>query len=89
MDIWIIVAIITYWTFAVACAAVLASTADDVRGVVWCVGASAVWPLLAVIAIVGVPYLAIVTSAERIRTDLHNRKLLRKFDQWLKENPDV
>jgi hypothetical protein len=81
----IIVVMVLYWTFAVACLAIFASINEryDGKTIAFCVGASFLWPLVAVIVLIALPYMALVASTKRIRVDLHNRKLLREFNEWL------
>lgn len=84
MEIYIVVAVVLYWTFAVACVAIISASNYDNE--VWMlIALAALWPALALIAVVALPYRAVVASAKTIRADLRNRKLLREFEQWLRD----
>lgn len=83
--LYTIIAVAFYWTFMVATIAVLANRVNDTRDVMWVTGIAAIWPLFALVAMVALPYGALVASTKRIRTDLHNRKLLREFETWIRE----
>lgn len=85
MEIYVIAGGIAYWTFAVACAAILASTSNNMKDVVTIIGVSAIWPVLAVGALILGLYRLPFKTAETIRTDLHNRRLMREFYSWLDE----
>lgn len=84
--IYAIIAAAFYWTFMVATIAVLANQVNNTRDVMWVVGVAIIWPVFAVVAMVALPYGAVVASSKRIRADLHNRKLLREFETWLREH---
>ena len=83
--IYSIVAAAFYWTFMVATIAVLSHRVDNTRDVMLVVGIAVTWPLFAIVALVALPYGAAVASTKRIRIDLHNRKLLREFETWIRE----
>lgn len=87
MDIVVVVSIIAYWTLAVVFAsAILFNTdSDSWKTAAIIIGFSVWWPITALMALVFIVYDAFVKSAKRIKIDLHNRKLLREFEQWLKE----
>lgn len=72
-----------YWTFMVAVIAILHDQVNNTRDMFYVVGVSAIWPILGIVMLVGLPYGAVVASTKRIRADLHNRKLLREFEVWL------
>lgn len=83
--IYAIIAAAFYWTFMVATIAVLANQVSSARDAAWVTGIAAIWPLFALVAMVALPYGALVASTKRIRTDLHNRRLLREFETWIRE----
>ncbi len=81
-EVWLIAAIVGYWTFAVSVLAIAAQHQD----VDWfTIGCAALWPLVAVFVLVALPYRALVRSTKAIRNDLHNRKLMKEFNEFLKE----
>ena len=84
--IYAIIAAAFYWTFMVAAIAVLANHVSSARDAAWVMGIAILWPLFVLVAMVAIPYGALVSSTKRIRTDLHNRKLLREFETWLREH---
>jgi len=83
--IYAIIAAAFYWTFMVAATAILANQVSGVRDAAWVMGVAILWPLFVIVAMVALPYGALVASTKRIRVDLHNRKLLREFETWLRE----
>ena len=79
--IYALTAFLGWWTFAVVSFALMVSTGGtiSVKDAVGC----ALWPLLLVPVLVTFTYWACVKSTKQLRADLHNRKLLREFEQWL------
>jgi hypothetical protein len=86
-ELYIVAGAILYWTFAVVCIAFISDAAAReplyIKAAAICV--AVLWPLSVLIAFIAFLYRIPVASAQTIRTDLHNRKLLRKFEKWLKE----
>lgn len=82
--------VLIWWTFAVFVFSVVINqlTVDSFQDVFLAVGFSVFWPVTAVLALVGIIYSSVVKSAEVIRADLHNRKLLHEFDRWYKSRSD-
>jgi hypothetical protein len=76
-----IIAAVTWWTFAVATLAIAAQNEGRVHWRV--VGYAIMWPLLLPFMIIALPYDAAVKSTRRIRSDLHNRKMMREFNDFL------
>lgn len=86
--LYTILAATFYWTFMVATIAVLANQVNNTRDAAWIVGIAIIWPVFAVVALVALPYGAVVASSKRIRADLHNRGLLREFETWIRERDE-
>lgn len=77
---------VAYWTFAVACVAILApETSRDWKDVAFVIGLAVFWPVAATLVIPALVYQAAVASTSRIRADLKNRGVLREFEGWLRE----
>ena len=83
--IYAIVAAAFYWTFMIAAVAILAQHVTEPKRIWWVIGIAATWPLFAIATMVALPYGSLVASTKRIRVDLHNRKLLREFEDWIRE----
>lgn len=85
MELYITVAAVAYWTFAVVLAALAVNQVNNSMDMLWVVGIAAIWPLAALFMLIALPYQAAVASTKRIQNDLQNRGLLREFQQWLRE----
>ena len=81
---------VLYWTFAIAVFAIFAAlvvaehSGLGVKDFLLILVVAVFWPFAVIAAIPIYVYQATVASTKRIRTDLHNRKLLREFENWLK-----
>lgn len=76
-----LVAIIVWWTFAVAMFAIAMQHQQEMA---WRVLAYSVfWPLIIPAALILLPYDAVVKSTKRIRADLYNKKLMEEFREFL------
>lgn len=87
METVIVVSAVLYWTFAVVVIVKGLSAYDsfDLPFVCGLIAVSVFWPVTAIVAGVVLFYSSIVASAEQIRKDLHNRKILSEFEKWLQQ----
>ena len=86
MNAYILLAAAIWWTLAVVLWALLISDCSrDIKDRAVCIGLSMFWPAVAIGVIPALIYQAYVPSADKIRTDLRNRKLLDEFEDWLKQ----
>lgn len=76
-------AVVVWWTFAVTVFAFLTYERDGEKGER--IAMAVFWPLFVVLALPVMLWRIPFRTAKAIRVDLRNRKLLRKFDAWLKE----
>lgn len=84
--IYALAAFLGWWTFAVVSFSLLVSTGDrvSVKDAIGC----ALWPLLLLPVLIMLTYWACIKSTAQLKADLHNRKLLREFEQWLKDREE-
>lgn len=86
MNTYILLAATIWWTLAVVLWAMLISDCSrDIKDRAVCIGLAVFWPAVAIGVIPLLIYQAYVASADEIRTDLRNRKLLDEFEDWLKQ----
>lgn len=86
MNAAILLAAAIWWTFAVVLGVLLINDCSrDIKDRAVCIGLSVFWPAVAIGVIPALIYQAYAASADKIRTDLRNRKLLGEFEDWLKQ----
>jgi len=82
-DTTIIVLAVLWWTFAVA--AISQAIAHEGKMHWRVIGYCMFWPTLLPVLGVGLIYDMSVKSSLRLREDLRNRRLLKEFDEYMRE----
>lgn len=86
MNAELLIAIAVWWTFAVACVAII--VAESGRDHFWItVAVSVFWPITAIVLAVVMLWHVPFRTAKAIRRDIRNRGLSREFEAWLKSSP--
>jgi hypothetical protein len=86
MNVFILLAAAIWWTLAVVLWVQLINDCGrDTKDRAVAIGLAVFWPAVAIGVIPALIYLAYVASADKIRTDLRNRRLLGEFEDWLKQ----
>jgi hypothetical protein len=86
MNVFILLAAAIWWTLAVVLwVQLISDSGRDTKDRAIAIGLAVFWPAVAIGVIPALIYLAYVASADKIRTDLRNRKLLGEFEDWLKQ----
>jgi hypothetical protein len=85
MMMLIIVAVL-WWTFSVILFTQIVheSAHDSIKSWMETIAMVTLWPLFVPLVTIGMLYEALRVTGEKVRNDLHNRKLLREFEDWLK-----
>lgn len=77
-----------YWTVVISFFAVIVGAAltdrTDATHLAMAFAMSLFWPLTTLLGSIATVYGIFVKSGSRIRADLRNRKLLREFDEWVR-----
>lgn len=86
MELILVGVAVCWWTFAVVGLVTIANATDisDNKSLAFAIVLAVFWPLTALMFVPAIIYQAVVVSTKRIRADLHNRGVLREFEQWLK-----
>lgn len=86
MSAAILLAAAIWWTFAVIVwVQLIYDSGRDAKDKALSLGLAVFWPIVAIGVVPALIYTSYVASADKIRTDLHNRKLLGEFEAWLKQ----
>ena len=86
MGAYILLAAAIWWTFAVIVwVQLIYDSGRDTKDKALSLGLAVFWPAVAIGVIPALIYTSCVASADTIRTDLRNRKLLGEFEDWLKK----
>jgi hypothetical protein len=86
MNVYILLAAAIWWTLAVVLwVQLIHDWGRDTKDRAIAIGLAVFWPAVAIGVIPALIYLAYVASADKIRTDLRNRKLLGEFEDWLRQ----
>jgi len=86
MNVFILLAAVIWWTFAVVIwVQLIQDSCRDTKDRLLCVGLAVFWPAVAIGVVPALIYQSYVASTARIRADLRNRKLLGEFEDWLKQ----
>jgi hypothetical protein len=86
MNVFILLAAAIWWTLVVVLWVQLINDCGrDIKDRAIVIGLSVFWPAVAIGVIPALIYLAYAASADKIRTDLRNRRLLGEFEDWLKQ----
>ena len=86
MNVFILLAAAIWWTLAVVLwVQLISDSGRDTKDRAVAIGLAVFWPAVAIGVIPALIYLAYVASADKIRTDLRNRRLLGEFEDWLKQ----
>jgi len=74
---------VLYWTFAVVVLLLVLNKEDSPTKME--IATALLWPVLIPVGLVIIPYRMVFKSIEAIKADLKNKKLLKEFNEFLKE----